>query len=377
MRKICLITTTRAEYGIMKRLIEKLYNDKDIDFSLIVTGMHLSKKFGETYKDINIPITQKIDIEIEKDAAYSMALAIQRFSDCFKNLLPDIIVILGDRYETMAVAIAAMLNNIPIAHLHGGETTEGAIDEAIRHSITKMSHLHFTSCEDYRKRVIQLGEAPDRVFNIGSLGVENIKTLKLMTKEELEKSLNFKFGKKNILMTFHPVTLEKNSAKSQIKEVLSALGELKDTNIIITMPNSDQESNEIFKQIEVFEKENKNVKTYTSLGVIRYLSTLKYVDMVVGNSSSGIIEVPSFKIPTINIGNRQRGRIQANSIINCQPVKSEILEAINSGYNLDCSNISNPYEKADSLETLIAKLKSADLNNILIKKFFDVNTLQS
>lgn len=370
MNKICVITTTRAEYGIMSRLINKLNEDADIDFSLVVSGAHLSKKFGETYKEISVPIVKKIDIEIEKSPAHSMALTLEKFDKFFKKLNPDIVVLLGDRYETMAIAIAAMLNNIPIAHLHGGETTEGAIDEAIRHSITKMSYIHFTSCEEYRKRVIQLGENPERVFNVGSLGVENIKTVSLMKKEQLEASLGLKFGVKNILVTFHPVTLEKGLAKMQVKELISALNELKDTNIIITMPNSDAESDEISKQICEFEKENKNVYTFKSLGMLRYLSTLQYVDMVVGNSSSGIIEVPSFKIPTVNIGDRQKGRIQAKSVINCYSKKEDILQAISEGYNLDCSDVVNPYEGKNTLEQIVKIIKDVTSNEIHLQKSF-------
>ena len=265
-----------------------------------------------------------------------------------------------------------MLKNIPVAHIHGGEITEGAIDDAIRHSITKMSHLHFTSCEDYRKRVIQLGENPKRVFNIGSLGVENIKKFQLLSKTDLEESLGFNFAEKNILVTFHPVTLE-GDVKKQFNELLDALNDLKDTNIIITCPNADPGNDEIFELIQKFKLLNKNIYVYKSLGMQRYLSCLKYVDMVVGNSSSGIIEVPSFKIPTINIGNRQKGRIQAESIINCIPEKNNILSAIDIAYKKDFSNTINPYEKEDTLENLLKILKNYDLNNIIKKNFCDLN----
>ncbi len=371
MRKICVVTSTRAEYGIMTRLIENLYQDKDINFQLIATGMHLSKKFGHTIDEITQPITKKIDIEIEKEPAHSLALTIERFNEAFKELNPDIIVILGDRYEIMGVAQAAMLNNIPIAHIHGGETTEGAIDEAIRHSITKMSHLHFTSCEEYRKRVIQLGENPERVFNVGSLGVENIKKIPLMKKEELEKSLDFKFNKHNLLVTFHPVTLESNSDE-QFKEMLGALNELEDTNIIITYPNSDSGNDEIIKMIKDFDNSHDNVKSYTSLGMKRYLSTIQYVDAVVGNSSSGILEVPSFKVATINIGNRQKGRIQANSVINCKPNKEEILNAIRDAQTKDFSETKSPYEKEETADNILKILKETNLDKIVKKCFYDI-----
>lgn len=372
MRKICLVTTTRAEYGIMSRLIEKLNDDEEIEFQLIASGMHLSEKFGSTVDEIKVPITKKIDIEIEKEPAHALALAVEKFTKAIEELTPDIVVLLGDRYEIMGAAQAAMLCNVPIAHLHGGETTEGAIDEAIRHSVTKMSHLHFTSCEDYRKRVIQLGEEPKRVFNVGSLGVENIKKLPLLSKEELEKSLDFQFGKKNLLVTFHPVTLEKGNAKKQFEELLTALDLLENTNIIFTMPNSDSESDEIFKLINEYVKSHKNSKAFKSLGVIRYLSALQFVDAVVGNSSSGIVEVPSFNIATVNIGNRQKGRIQASSIINCNPEKDDILKAVKKVYTLYFENVKNPYEGINTADRIIDILKNHNLENILKKKFYDI-----
>ena len=372
MRRVALVTSTRAEYGIMYRLIDKLSVDKDVDFYLLVTGMHLSDKFGVTKNEITQPVYKEIDIDIEKEPAYSLALAIEKFYNVFREIKPDILVVLGDRFEIMGVVQAAMLNNIPVAHIHGGEITEGAIDDAIRHSITKMSHLHFTSCEEYRKRVIQLGENPKRVFNIGSLGVENIKEIQLLSKTDLEESLGFNFAEKNILVTFHPVTLE-GDVKKQFNELLDALNDLKDTNIIITCPNADPGNDEIFELIQKFKLLNKNIYVYKSLGMRRYLSCLKYVDMVVGNSSSGIIEVPSFKIPTINIGNRQKGRIQAESIINCIPEKNNILSAIDIAYKKDFSNTINPYEKEDTLENLLKILKNYDLNNIIKKNFYDLN----
>ena len=370
-RKICTVTSTRAEYGIMSRLIEKLYRDSDIEFQLIATGMHLSEKFGHTIDEITQPIAKTIDIEVEKEPSHSLALTIEKFSKTFKELQPDIIIILGDRYEIMGVAQAAMLNNIPIAHINGGDVTQGAIDDAIRHSITKMSHLHFTSCEEYRKRVIQLGENPDRVFNVGALGVENVKTVPLMNKDELEKSLDFKFNKHNLLVTFHPITLENNS-KEQFIELLNALEDLDETNIIITSPNSDEGNEEIFELIEKFINEHNNVKFYKSLGMKRYLSTLQFVDAVVGNSSSGIAEAPSFGIATVNIGNRQKGRIQASSIINCPPEKESILKAINKAFAEDFSNTKNPYEKENTSDNIIKILKTYNLNNILEKAFYDL-----
>lgn len=375
MRKICVVTSTRAEYGIMSRLIDKLEKDSDVNFQLIVTGTHLSEKFGKTVKEITAKITKKIDIKIEKEPSVSMATAIEKFTKTFSHLNPDIVVILGDRYEIMGVAIAAMLNNIPIAHIHGGETTEGAIDEAIRHSITKMSHLHFASCEEYKKRIIQLGETPERVFNVGSLGVENINHFKLLSKEELESCLKFKFAKKNLLVTFHPVTLEKESSYKQFRELLEALDELKDTKIIFTKPNSDSGNKEIIELIDRYVKSNKNAIAFKSMGVLKYLSAMQFVDAVVGNSSSGIMEAPSFKIATINIGDRQKGRIQAESIINCSPEKNQIIDAINKIYSKEfkeaLKTVENLYYQENTAENIVNILKKSELNDIIKKSFYN------
>lgn len=376
MRKICVITSTRAEYGIMSNLIEKISLDENLQLQLIVTGTHLSKKFGLTYKEITAPITKKIDIKPEKEPAQTMALAIEKFSKGFKKLKPDLILILGDRYEIMAVAIAAMLNNIPIAHLHGGEATFGAIDEAIRHSITKMSHIHFASCEEYRKRIIQLGENPDNVFNVGALSVENIEKVKLLNKEDLEKNLNFKFAEKNLLVTFHPVTLENSTSYQQFSELLSALSELQNTNIIFTKPNSDSGNQEIVKLIDNYVKSHSNTIAFNSLGLLRYFSAMQFIDAVVGNSSSGIMEAPSFKIGTINIGDRQKGRIQAKSIINCESKKQDILEAIcklySKDFQMELSKVENIYKKDSTSDKILEILKGYDLKNILKKSFYDL-----
>ena len=369
MRKICAVTTTRAEYGIMSGLLEKINNNAQLQ--LIVSGTHLSGKFGHTIDEISLPVTKTIDIEIEKSPAHALALATEKFDTAFKELRPDIVLILGDRYEIMGVAQAAMLNNIPIAHISGGDITQGAIDDSIRHCITKMGHLHFTSCEEYRKRVIQLGENPSRVFNVGSLGVENTRKVKLMNKDELEKSLDFKFGEKNILTTFHPVTLEGNAGK-QFGELLSAFDELENTKIIITCPNSDEGSDEIYELIKNYEKTHNNVKVFKSLGLVRYLSCMRFVDMVVGNSSSGIYEVPSFKIPTINVGNRQKGRSQPASIINCKAEKQDILNAVKLGYEMDCSGTVNIYEQENTSEKILEILLGFDLNGIIKKEFYDI-----
>lgn len=372
MRKICLVTSTRADYGIMSDLIDLLSKDDGVDFSLIVTGTHLSKKYGLTKKEIYQKIYSEIDIKIESEPANVLAVTIKKFDKLIKKLQPDLMILLGDRYEIFGVAQSCMLNNIPIAHLYGGDTTEGAIDEAIRHSITKMSHLHFPSCEEYGKRIIQMGENPERVFNFGALGVEHIKKIKLLTKEELETSLNFKFAEKNLLVTFHPVTLENNSAE-QFSELLLALEKFKDTNIIITYPNSDKGSEKIFELIENFEKKSKNVFAFKSLGGQKYLSCMQFVNAVIGNSSSGIYEAPSFKIPTVNIGNRQKGRVQAKSVINCEPNKYEISNAIKAAFSMDCSSVKNPYEGENTAECLIEIIKTFNLNDVIKKEFYDIS----
>lgn len=376
MRKICVVTSNRAEYGIMSSLIKKIEDDDDLELQLVVTGSHLSKKFGYTLNEISSTITEKIDIEIEEEPSHSTALAIEKFSDVFSRLNPDILMLLGDRYEIMAVAIAAMLNNLPIAHLCGGDTTAGAIDEAIRHSITKMSHIHFPSCEESRARIIQLGESPNNIFSFGDLSIENIETLNLLSKQELQNNLGFKFGEKNLLVTFHPVTLENSTSYEQFNELLSALDKLKDTKIIFTKPNSDHGSQKIINLIDEYTKKNPNTIAFQSLGFLRYFSCLQFVDGVVGNSSSGIVEAPSFKIGTINIGDRQKGRTQASSVINCKPSKEEILAAINKLYSKEfqnnLKNVKNVYGQENTSSKIIEVLKSFDLENITKKVFFNL-----
>ena len=338
MKKVCVVTGTRAEYGLLRWVIDGVQKSHLLSLQLCVTGMHLSPEFGLTYKEIEsdgYTIDSKVEMLLSSDTAggvtKSMGLGLIGFADEFERLKPNLVVLLGDRFEIMVAAIAATIARIPIAHLHGGEATEGLIDEPIRHSVTKMSHLHFVAAEEYRNRVIQLGEHPSTVFNVGGLGVDNILKLDLLSREELEKSLNFKLGAKNVLVTFHPVTLENKTSGMQMDELLSALDKLLDCKIIFTMPNADTDGREIFQLIQSFCRRNENAVAFTSLGQIRYLSCLNHVDMVVGNSSSGLLEVPSFKIPTINIGDRQRGRMKADSVIDCEPKENEISEAISKG----------------------------------------------
>lgn len=382
-RKICVVTGTRAEYGLLYWLIKEIEEDKELELQLIVTGMHLSPEFGLTYKTIEeeFKIDKKIEMLLSSDTAIgiskSMGLAQISFAEAYEDLQPDLLVVLGDRYEIFSAVSAAMIARIPVAHLHGGETTEGAFDESIRHSITKMSHLHFTAAQEYKNRVIQLGEDPKRVFNVGGLGIENIKRLQLLDKEEFEKSIDFKLNKKNILVTFHPVTLENSTAKEQFSELLNAIDTLEDTHIIFTKANSDTDGRIINSMIDEYVSQNSNKSVgFTSLGQLRYLSALQYVDAMVGNSSSGLAEAPSFKIGTINIGDRQKGRIMANSVINCVSDVKSISNAFRKLYSDDFSETLkssvNPYGDGCASVKIIEELKKIDLEDILKKSFFDI-----
>jgi GDP/UDP-N,N'-diacetylbacillosamine 2-epimerase (hydrolysing) len=334
MRKICVVTGTRAEYGLLRPLLNKISQDSNLDLQLLVTGAHLSPDFGSTYQEIELDgfiISQKVEILLNSDSPVAvgktMALAMSGFSEAFDRLKPDMVVILGDRYEMLAIAASASIARIPIAHLHGGETTEGAFDEAFRHAITKMSHLHFCSTDQYRRRIIQLGEDPERVFNVGAIGVENITNMQLMKRKELESSISFKIDTNTILVTFHPVTLEDNTSGAQFSNLLDSITQYR-LRVIFTKANADTDGRIINSLIDDYVMENNGrAVAFASLGQLRYLSTVKYCAGVVGNSSSGIIEVPYFKKGTINIGDRQRGRIMADSVIQCKPNKSDICAA--------------------------------------------------
>ncbi|MFY9107178.1 UDP-N-acetylglucosamine 2-epimerase [Aliarcobacter cryaerophilus] len=382
-RKVCVVTGTRAEYGLLYWLLKEIEADKELQLQLIVTGMHLSPEFGLTYKEIEkeFSVNKKIEMLLSSDTSVgiskSMGLAQISFAESYDELKPDILVVLGDRYEIFSATSAAMIARIPIAHIHGGEKTEGAFDESIRHSITKMSHLHFTATEEYKNRVIQLGEHPSRVFNVGGMGIENIKRLKLLSKDEFEKSIEFKLNSKNILVTFHPVTLENSTAKEQFQQLLDAIDELEDTNIIFTKANSDTDGRVINQMIDDYVTKNSNKSIgFTSLGQLRYLSALQYVDAVVGNSSSGLAEAPSFKIATINIGDRQKGRIKASSVIDCEPNKDSILKSFEKLYSKKfqetLKTTINPYGDGYASKKIVEIFKSVDLKNILKKSFYDL-----
>lgn len=383
MKKIIsILTATRAEYGLLKPIISKLNRIEAFDVRLVVTGAHLSSEFGSTYKEIEtdgLRIDEKIEILLSSDTpasiSKSMGLAMISFADYFEKLKPDLLIVLGDRYETLAVAMTAMNQKIPIAHLYGGETTEGAIDESIRHAITKLSYLHLTSTEAYRKRVIQLGEHPDRVFNVGAIGIENIINETLLSKDALSEALKIDLEKPYAVVTFHPVTLENESAAEQVVSLLEACKETKHLSFIFTKANADAEGRSINQCIEQYALENENIILFDSLGMLRYLSSLKYCSMVIGNSSSGLVEAPSFGVPTINIGDRQKGRLQAESIINCEPTKPSILEAIQQALSDDfkkrAKETLNPYGSGRTSDQVIKILKDHVLEGkIDLKKTF-------
>ena len=386
MRKICVVTGTRAEFGLLSRLMRMIKDSHETSLQVIATNMHLSPKYGNTYQEIEkqgFTIDCKVPIinEDEGDDAIatvkSMARALSGFSDAYNELKPDMVVVLGDRYEILSAAIAALIMRIPIAHIAGGAITEGAYDDAIRHSITKMSQLHFTSSEQYRKRVIQLGEEPNRVFYTGSLGVENIKKLPLLTKDEIETEIDFKIDDKTILVTYHPVTLGNRTAKDDIDDFVAALNERKDLRVIFTMPNSDTGGQFIVDAINDFVSNNRErAKLYKSLGVVRYLSVMKQVAAVVGNSSSGLMEVPSFGKPTLDIGDRQKGRMAADSVFHCNPDKESVLSGLetvlSSTFKEKAARTKNPYEKEGSAKAIFDVISTYPLTELNQKHFYDI-----
>ncbi len=382
-KKICVITGTRAEYGLLSSLMKAIRSEDDLQLQVIVTGMHLSPEFGLTYREIEndgIFIDRKIEMLLSSDSpvgiSKSIGLAMMGFADAFSQLEPELVVVLGDRFETFAAATAAMVARIPIAHLHGGETTAGVIDEALRHSITKMAHLHFTATTEYKRRVVQLGESPERVFNVGAIGVTNIGNIDLVDRGTLQKELDFDFGVKNLLVTFHPVTLETRTAALQFAELLAVCAELQDTCLLFTKPNADTEGRGLIKMLDNFVAQRSDYcKAFTSLGQTLYLSSLQFVDGVVGNSSSGLIEAPSFHIGTVNIGDRQKGRVKAGSVIDCKPDRESIGEAIKTLYSSSfqdrLAKVNNPYQGKKTVDKIINVLKEYPLEGILKKEFND------
>lgn len=377
-RKICVVTGTRAEYGLLYWLMKELQEDPDFELQIIATGMHLSPEFGLTYQQIEqdgFIINEKVEMLLSSDTPVgitkSLGLATIGFADSLERLSPDLLVVLGDRYEILAAVQAALIARIPVAHIAGGDTTEGAIDEAIRHSITKMSHLHFVTNEISAQRVRQLGENPAHVYNVGHTGIDAIKRVRLLEKKELEESLGFAFKPINFLVTFHPVTLEEASSQTQFQELLNALDSLgPEVGIIITKPNSDTDGRVLIKMIDEFCQTRPNVQAYVSLGQQRYLSTIHYVDAVIGNSSSGLYEVPAFKKPTINIGDRQKGRLKSSSVIDCPPEKEAIIQAIQMGLQQDWSGVESMYGDGGASEKIISILKQQKTYKALLQKHF-------
>ncbi len=383
MKKICVITGTRAEYGLLRKLIELLEASESLECQLVVTGTHLEEHFGMTVKEIEEDgkvIDYRIPILEVEDSPTSTAIAMGKalvgFSNAFVELEPDLLVVLGDRFEILSAAVAAQLHKIPVAHIHGGESTEGLIDEAFRHSITKMSQIHFVANEIYRKRVIQLGEDPKSVFNVGGMGVDAISNFSAYSREELQNLLDIKFLSKNLIITHHPVTLEKDPGGREMTSLLEALSSLEDTTLLFTMPNSDPGHNVLVEHIKKFVSENKNAYFFPSLGERVYYSCLRQIDGVVGNSSSGLIEVPTFKKGTINIGTRQKGRIKASSVIDCEADADAIRNAVAKLYSLafqeELTDVVNPYGEPGAPARIVEAIERMNLKNMMSKKFFDV-----
>lgn len=386
MRKICVITGTRAEFGLLSGLMRLIQQSEQTTLQVVVTNMHLSERYGNTYQEIEeagfsidykVPMLDESGADDSTATLKAMSCALVGFAEAYDVLQPDLIVVLGDRYEILAAVEAALIKQIPVAHLHGGELTFGAYDDAIRHSITKMSHLHFTSTEEYRKRVIQLGEQPERVFYVGALGVENIKRVPLMSKDEIEHDLQFEITDQTILITYHPVTLSGSNPSDDINALFEALDEHPELHVIFTMPNSDAGGQVIAEAIEQYATQHTNrVRAYKSLGMKRYLSVMKYCAAVVGNSSSGILETPSFHIPTLNIGSRQDGRIAATSVYNCATDKASISAGLDyilfPEFRAIASKAQNPYEKEGTALAIFDVISTYPLEGIIKKEFYNL-----
>lgn len=383
-QKICVVTGTRAEFGLLSLLLHKIKQSNHFELQIIATGMHLSPEFGSTYIEIEkegFKIDRKVEILLSSDTASSISKSIGLgcigFAEAFESLAPDLLVVLGDRYEILSAALSALIFRIPVCHIHGGELTEGAFDDAIRHSITKIAAIHFVAAEEYRKRVIQLGENPEHVYQVGGLGVDAILNLPLLSLEDLEEELNFKFGKKNLLITYHPETMASEDPSSQFLKLLDVLEKLDDTNFIFTYPNSDTGGRKIINLIEDFVSKHKNAKSFVSLGQTKYFSCIKYVDAVVGNSSSGLLEIPSFKKGTINIGDRQKGRLRAKSVIDVSCDSESIHNGILKLYSKDFQNLlsqtSNPYGFGNATDQILNKLMTFNFSDFKSKKFYDLS----
>lgn len=383
-KRICVVTGSRAEFGLLYWVMKALKESPVFDLKVAATGMHLSTEFGLTYQDIvasGFTIDKKVEVLLSSDSpvgvSKAIGLGVISFSEVFAELNPDIILLLGDRFEILAAAIAGMVARIPLAHCHGGETTEGLIDEAVRHSITKMSHIHFAATEAFRQRIIQLGEPPETVITTGALGTESIRKLALLDKEAFQEAIGFRLdGAVNFLVTFHPVTLELATSAVQFRALLDALEEVPDSRILFSKANADMDGRIINEMIDDYVATHRNAKAVTSLGQLRYLSAMRLVDMVVGNSSSGLIETPSFRKPTINIGDRQKGRLKAASVIDCTPDKDDIgraiREALSKPFQENLRGMANPYDHGNASETILTVLEQTDFRTLLKKRFHDI-----
>ena len=378
-----MVTGTRAEYGLLRWVMDGIRSSPKLELQLAVTGMHLSPEFGLTWREIEADgfrIDAKVEMLMSSDTpvgiAKSTGVGIMGFADAFARLAPDLLLVLGDRFEILSAATAATLARIPIAHAHGGETSEGAVDESIRHSITKMSHVHFTAASEYRNRVIQLGERPDRTFNVGGFGIDNIHRLPMLDRQALEAATGIQFLERNLMVTFHPATLENATAGAQMQELLAALADLRDTAIVFTLPNADTDGRELIGMINEFVGRHGHAHAFTSLGQLRYLSCLRLVDGMVGNSSSGLIEMPSFRKGTVNIGDRQRGRLKASCVIDCVPERHAIAAAISRLYEptfqSSLATVRNPYGEGGAAAQVVRVLEELELDGILKKHFHDL-----
>lgn len=385
MRKICVFSATRAEYGLLKGLLEAIRKSQVLQLQILASGMHVSPEFGLTIQEIRADgfnVDETVEMLLSGDTptaiCKSMGVALIGYGEALDRLKPDMLVVLGDRFEALCIAAAAHVCGISIAHIHGGETTEGAIDDAFRHSITKMSYLHFASCEPYRRRIIQLGETPDRVFNVGALGVENIRRTILMERDELGESIGFNLDRPYFMVTFHPVTLDRSSSEEQFQELLQALDAFMTFNVVFTGANADPEGRAINRLISEYTVRNPGrCLVAISLGMRRYLSAMKHCTAVVGNSSSGILEAPSLKVPTVNIGDRQKGRIQAASILNCEPkseaIRQTVDRAVSHDFQKGLLDVLNPYDMPGTYAMIVGLLENIDTSSIAGKTFYDLS----
>ena len=379
-KKIIAVTGTRADYGLLSKTLHAINESKTLSLCLCVTGTHLSKSFGETKRFIDedgISVDHEINIIEnnfdEKTVSGFVGLMIQNFSKYLEEVKPDLVLLLGDRYEIFAAATSSLINRVPIAHIHGGELSEGSFDDAFRHSITKMSHIHFTSCEEHRNRVLQLGESSSHVFNFGAPGVELIRSTKLLSKKEIYKIVGIKLSDKNFMITYHPETLNTDQSPSlQINNLLAALKKYRDTNLIFTKANADPGGQEINDEILKFVSKNSNASLHSSLGQKNYLSVLSHCDAMIGNSSSALIEAPSFKLPVLNIGNRQRSRMKSNNVIDCKNDAGSIEEALIEVNSINRELITNPFDGGKTSVKIVETLENIDLKDILKKQFKDL-----